>query len=116
MLDEQGYPDEASLKAIKEWDILNQGLSGLLKLIEENTNWADRQINITGKKVIRFEYHTGGWSGNEDVIEALRQNLCFWAFFWQKSIRGGHFYFKIEHPEWYGKLRQELPNGTATSS
>ena len=101
MLDENNYPDEASLKAIKEWDILKQGISGLLELITENTNWADRQIHITGKKVIRFEYHTGGWSGNEDVIEALEQN-SFWFLFWQKSIRGGHYYFKIEHPEWYG--------------
>jgi len=102
LLDKDGYPDEASLKAIKEWDFMEQGISGLLKLIEENTNWADRQIHITGKNPVLFEYHTGGWSGNEDVIEALRGNLLFWPFFWQKSTRGGHFYFKIEHPEWYG--------------
>jgi len=101
MLDKDGYPDEASLKAIKEWDVLKQGLDGLLELVAENTNWADRQIRITGKKVIRFEYHTGGWSGNEEVIGALRENLCFFAFFWRKSTRGGHYYFIIEHPEWY---------------
>ncbi len=104
MLDEGCYPDEGSLKAIKDWDLIKQGLDGLLQLVVENTNWADRQIEITGKKVIRFEYHTGGWSGNEDVIEALRRNLCFWPFFWEKSTRGGHFYFKIAHPEWYGGL------------
>jgi len=101
LLDKDGCPDEASLKAIKEWDILEQGISGLLELIWENTNWADRQIEVSGKTVIRYVYHTGGWSGNEDVIEALRDNLLFWPFFWQKSTRGGHFYFKIEHPEWY---------------
>jgi len=106
MLDKDGYPDEASLKAIKEWDILEQGVSELLELVIENTNWADRQIHITGKKVIRFEYHTGGWSGNEDVIKVLRQNLLFWHFFWQKSTRGGHFYFKIEHPERYRTKRK----------
>ena len=101
MLDEDGYPDEASLQAIKDWGILKQGISGLLELIRDNTNWADRQIRITGRRVIRFEYHTGGWSGNEDVIGALSQNLGFFMFFWQKSTRGGHYYFKIEHPEWY---------------
>ena len=107
MLDVNGYPDEASLKAIKEWDILKQGTDGLLELVRENTNWADRQIHITGKRVIRFEYHTGGWSGNEDVIGALQENF-FWFLFWQKSTRGGHYYFRIEHPEWYGKRGQEI--------
>jgi len=77
MLDEYNYPDEKSLKEIKEWDVLKQGIQGLLDLVKENTNWSDRQICVSGKKVIRFEYHTGGWSGNEDVISALRQNSLF---------------------------------------
>ena len=96
MLDENGYPDEASLKAIEEWDILKQGVQGLLDLVEENTHLADWSISIAGKRVIRFEYHTGGWSGNEDVISALRRNILFFAVFWQKSTRGGHYYFKIK--------------------
>ena len=102
MLDENNYPDEASLKEIKKWDILKQGIQGLLELIKDNTNWADRQIYITGKRVLRFEYHTGGWSGNEDVIGALRQNYHFWTMFWEKSTRGGHYYFRIKLQEWYG--------------
>jgi len=109
MLDENCYPDEKSLKKIAKWDIFTQGVDGLLDLIEENTNWADRQIHRTGKRVIRYEYHTGGWSGNEEVIDALQQNF-FWFLFWEKSLRGGHYYFRIEHPERFGKiLRQEMP-------
>ena len=107
MLDQDGYPDELSLKKIKEWDIWKQGIDGLLELIKENTNWSDRQIRITGKRVIRFEYHTGGWSGNEDVIEAL-MHTTFWFIFWRKSTRGGHYYFKIEHSEWYGKDNKDV--------
>ena len=95
MLDENGYPDEQSLDRIKEWDILKDGIDGLLALVEENTQWADRQIHRSGKYVIRYEYHTGGWSGNEDVIESLRNNFIFWSMFWQKTTRGGHYYFKI---------------------
>ena len=75
MLDENNYPDEASLKVIKEWDILTQGVRDVLDLVRENTNWADRQIEIRGKRVLYFEYHTGGWSGNEDVIDALHHNF-----------------------------------------
>lgn len=106
MLDQNGYPDKASLRKIKKWDIWEKGIKGLLDLVEENTHWSDRQIHISGKRVIRFEYHTGGWSGNESVIEALMQT-SFWFMFWQKSTRGGHYYFKIEHPEWYGKKQQK---------
>lgn len=96
MLDENNYPDEASLEEIKGWDILSHGVQGLLELMRENTNWADRQIEISGKRVLRFVYHTGGWSGNEDVIDALHQNFLFWSMFWVKSMRGGHHYFKIK--------------------
>ena len=96
MLDENNYPDEASLKQIKEWDILKQGIQGLLDLVYENTNWADRQIEQAGKRVIRYVYHTGGWSGNEDVIDALHHNFLFWGLYWEKTTRGGHYYFKIE--------------------
>lgn len=100
-LDSDNYPDEQSLKRITEWDLSTQDIYGLLDLIQDNTNWADRQIEISGKRVIRFVYHTGGWSGNEDVINSLRCNHFFWSLFWEKSIRGGHYYFKIEHPKWY---------------
>ena len=98
MLDEDNYPDDKSLKQIKNWDILTQGIDGLLNLIEDNTNWADRQIYKTGKRVIYYEYHTGGWSGNEDVIDALHHNFLFWSLYWEKTTRGGHYYFKIKLP------------------
>jgi len=96
MLDENGYPDEESLKKIRDWDILKDGVSGLLDLVEENTQWADRQIERRGKRVIYYSYHTGGWSGNEDVIHALKGNLFFWALYWVKTERGGHYYFEIK--------------------
>jgi len=100
MLDENNYPDEESLRQIKEWDVLTKGVEGLLDLIEENTNWAGRQIYREGKNVIRYEYHTGGWSGNEDVIEAMMHNFLFWALSWVKSTVGGHYYFKIRKKQY----------------
>ncbi len=95
MLDENGYSDEKSLKEIEKWDILKQGVQGLLDLVEENTHFGDWSFCIKGKHILRLEYHTGGWSGNEDVIGALRRNHLFWGMFWQKSERGGHYYFRI---------------------
>ncbi len=95
MLDKDNYPDEASLKAIEKWDILKQGVQGLLDMVEENTNWPDWSISVKGKKILHFEYHTGGWSGNEDVIDALHRNRLFWSLFWKKSEAGGHYFFRI---------------------
>ena len=100
MLDKDNYPDEKSLEEIKNWDVLTKGVDGLLDLVEENTNWADRQIGRTGKNVIRYEYHTGGWSGNEDVIHAMKMNFLFWSLSWMKSTRGGHYYFKIKKKQY----------------
>ena len=40
-----------------------------------------------------LELHTGGWSGNEDIIETLKQTV-FWDIYWLKSVRGGHHYFE----------------------
>lgn len=96
MLDKDNYPDEASLKAIKEWDILKQGVPDLLDLVVENTWCPDWSFSIKGKRVLWFEYHTGGWSGNEDVIDALHNNRLFWSLYWKKSEAGGYYYFKIK--------------------
>jgi len=96
MLDKDNYPDERSLERIMKWDILKQGVQDLLDLVKENTNTPDWSFSVKGKRVLRFEYHTGGWSGNEDVIDALRQNLLFWSMYWQKSEVGGHYYFRIK--------------------
>jgi len=43
---------------------------------------------------MKLELHTGGWSGNEDIIEALKKSY-FWIFYWEKSVKGGHYYFTI---------------------
>lgn len=96
MLDENGYPDEISLKEIREWDIIKKGVQGLLDLIEENTWMPDWAISISGKKVLRFQYHTAGWFGNEDIMSALEDNPLFFPMYWDKSSRGGHYNFKIK--------------------
>jgi hypothetical protein len=44
--------------------------------------------------VKRIEYHTGGWSGAEDLIEAMLKQ--FWiSHFHTRWERGGHFYFEV---------------------
>lgn len=90
------YPTEHGLKAIETWDFEKQSVKDFLKLIRDAWNWADVGFyKLRGKRVLRLELHTGGWSGNEDVIEAMRNNWMFWLLCWKKSVRGGHYYFEI---------------------
>ena len=106
MLDADNYPDEASLKQIREYDLLEQPFSGLLQLLWENTNWADRQIFMRGKHVIHLTYSTGGWSGNENVVDALRANILFWGLCWERTDAGGHYYFRIDLRQMQGMHRR----------
>ncbi len=87
------YPDESDLQKIKEWDAIKDPF-GLIEFVKAVSNYD--AVRIRGKKVWQVEFHTGGWSGNEDIINALHENKhLFWAIYWQKSVRGGHYYFKI---------------------
>ena len=88
------YPDESDLKQIREWDAIKDPF-GLIEFIESVTWTPDWCIEITGKRVKRFEFHTAGWSGNEDIIDALRDNPLFFAIYWEKTHKGGHYYFKV---------------------
>lgn len=40
-----------------------------------------------------WRFVTGGWSGNEDVINAMRRNLFLWNHTWMMSVAGGLFVF-----------------------
>ena len=89
------YPREEELITIKEWDLLEKPVIGLLNYVKELWEYDDR-FALTGKKVLRLYLSTGGWSGNEDIIAALQQNFLFWSMCWVKHIRGGHYWFEIK--------------------
>lgn len=90
MPDKDGYPTAQELKNL---DNYKNHLFGYLEYIKLISNWG-MFLRYTGKNVINIEMHTGGWSGNEEIIGHLKQSF-FWLFCWQKSVRGGHYYFKV---------------------
>ena len=95
MPDKDGYPTEEELMVIEKWDVTKHPVQDLLEHIEEcwwEPGWG---FAVRGKRVLRLDLHTGGWSGNETIIGALQTNRLFWALYWQKSRSGGHYTFRI---------------------
>ena len=114
-MDKDGYPTKKELYFIRRFDSLKRPAKELIDFIE-SIWWAKEWgfhfrktrdeyasvMTIGEKPKHRYHYvlelHTGGWSGNEDVIRALEQNKWFYNFFWQSSRVGGHYEFRIpEH-------------------
>lgn len=85
------YPDEDLLNSIKTYDILKSPTEDFIQLIIQNWYYPD-YVKYDGKEL---ELHTGGWSGNESIIESLQENYLFWSLCWEKSTRGGHYWFDI---------------------
>ena len=86
------YPEAKDLQKIREWDAIRCAFE-LIKFIE-SISWCDA-VKIKGKRVWQVEFHTWGWSGNEDIIDALQENEMFFTLYWLKTCRGGHYYFKV---------------------
>lgn len=89
---EDGYPTEEELDTITNWDY-KEGFHELMAYIETLWVYADAGYwTRTGE-----EYHisTAGWSGNEEIIQAMQENTIFWAFCWAQSRRGGHYIFDL---------------------
>lgn len=45
--------------------------------------------------VLHLELHTAGWSGNEDIINALLENRMFTALWYKQWKTGGHYWFEL---------------------
>lgn len=84
-LDADGYPTEAALQRVREWPA--EDLHGLARWLVEVWWYGPRYVRLMADGSV--ELVTGGWSGNEDVIAAMRDNVVLWSLCWQRSERGG---------------------------
>lgn len=86
------YPTEEDLEFIENYDVIRSGSSDeLIEYIRRLWPWQHYFKYENNELVL----HTGGWSGAEDIIKSLAKTM-FWHLYWQKSERGGHYYFKIQ--------------------
>lgn len=104
-LDDDGYPTEAALQAVKTWDVPTQGLPELFAFIRDiwhfgDWGWTeyDGRDRITKRDCHVYSISTGGWSGNESLMDALQDNWMAWAMSFQSMRVGGHYEFRVTRP------------------
>ena len=104
------YPTARQLKAFRKWHIdswkLDVSVKELIDYIESlwwMSDWGFKlyksRSHIFKKQIMILRLDTGGWSGNESIIGELKKTF-FWGLYWQKSIRGGHYWFEIPWQIW----------------
>jgi len=79
-------------------DMLNKkDVKEYLEYIEQNWKYAEDGGFVLRQRgnIIRFELHTFGYSMNEEFVSLCLKDSIFWGLFWQRSSRGGHYWFKI---------------------
>ena len=94
-MDSDGYPDEQELTKIREWPF-EPSYKELMEFIK--SIWVYADIGYFEHNDNVYTLHTGGWSGNEDIIKALRENVIFWGLCWEWSKKGGHYQFILNKP------------------
>jgi hypothetical protein len=103
-MDAQGYPTDETLRMIREWPIERfSDCEALLEFVGRAW-WHPEMFQRTARRRRphpsllprhRWTVSTGGWSGNESLIDALEAHETFWHMCWESSRRGGHFEFEV---------------------
>ena len=104
MFDDDGDPGESTLKQMKDYSF-NQ-FTNLIGLLSDIWHWRD-YVKITGisfsnsyqeqkqgRLFLDLKIATGGWSGNELIINYLKRTP-FWDVCFEMHERGGIYYFKV---------------------
>lgn len=91
--DRDGYPTDETLTVITTWPI--EDADGWIKFII--SAWSDTG-RIWHDDNADLHMATGGWSGNESIIHAMRDNHILWMRLWKSSHRGGKFVFELPDP------------------
>ena len=87
------YPTDEELEIIRNWK--TNDFHGLMEYIKPLWNYADCGYWNFENDI--YSISTGGWSGNEDIIANMQENIVWWMMYWQSSRRGGHYTFEDIH-------------------
>lgn len=116
MPDKDGYPTDEELETIKKWLIISEqptkedifnNLLNLISYVESLWRTPDWGFELSKEEeYFELELHTGGYSGNELIMDALRANHIFWSMTWVETVRGGHYVF--EYPMEVFNYKREI--------
>lgn len=99
VLDEDGYPTQESLEGLRAILAGGDGQRAvdafyLALTVNRYGFCGPTHKEVRGQVIPLWEYHTGGWSGHEAIIEALASsNRLLWGRLLQRYDAGGHYYF-----------------------
>jgi hypothetical protein len=92
--DKDGYPTEDTLVEVENWDY-KDGYA-LFKFIQLSWRYLTYFTQEEDEKYGPiYRISTGGWSGNESLIEALQANRMIQSLYWISSTRNGHYIYKV---------------------
>ena len=101
-LDDEGYPTDETLALVKEYSGSVLDFFAELKKVWYLASWGWHEENgfragfrRKDHKVRRFHISTAGWSGNESLVDAMKENYFLWHFSWVQERVGGHFIFEV---------------------
>lgn len=87
-VDSDGYPTEAALEYIRTATVIEMVMAKVKDI------WAlGKPFKSTTDDT--YVYSTYGWSGNESIIRALKENLIIWGLIFISSRAGGHYIFSV---------------------
>jgi hypothetical protein len=103
MLGDEGYPTEQELQRIRAWPMDDfRALMAYIKPRWEHYGSFDQRGD-------RFRLATGGWSGNESIIDALEGNWMFQTLCPESWRTGGLYIYDVQqwddNPEEGKRLR-----------
>lgn len=98
-IDSDGYPTEESLEQIENYS--GSAIYLMREVVDYFNNCGYGVVYVNkppspAEKTV-FELSTGGWSGCEDVIDALKNNRLWWVCCWRSLHRGGHYSFEVSN-------------------
>jgi hypothetical protein len=87
-VDDEGYPTDAALARMRRW-AYDAGYLSLLGFVQ--SCWWAAGWGWSEPRRYHYSISTGGWSGNEDIIDALESNHQFWTQCFKSERIGGHY-------------------------
>ena len=86
------YPTDDELEKIESWNVFESldNYHAFMNYVRELWTYPDWGWK---KDEDTYNISTGGWSGNEEIIQSMKKSRIFWILYWQQTQRGGHYTF-----------------------